>query len=226
MAFKKPVQWIENTGLADFDMAMRYFVSTPTLSAMDKSSKQIKSKRVDFSPAYFEIYCEGAGDKKLGGKRNYDLIAVFFKNLFFDKKGKDLPKVKTSGATDTFKDQKSARPYQKHFIDTKRFTRIVLLFPKATLTTPNLPAAKLFSIEITRKIHKRIFINLETTRIYFIAPLVLIRVDQLLELRDTCVRNKLLKIADFSRRKNRKKSAAHSSCTLLRGGNPNPAKSE
>lgn len=94
MAFKKPVEWTDNTGLADFEMAMRYFISTPTLKAMDESSMEVKTNKVDFSPGYFEIYCEGAGDRKLGGKRNYDLISVFFTNLSFAKKGLVLPKVK------------------------------------------------------------------------------------------------------------------------------------
>lgn len=94
LIFKKPVQWMEDTGFADFDLAIRYFIFNPTLSAVDKSSQQVRSKKVDFSPGYFEIYCEGASDRKFGGKINYDLISVFFTNLSFAKKGSSLPRVR------------------------------------------------------------------------------------------------------------------------------------
>ncbi len=94
MLFKKPVEWLGDTGFVDSELALRYLVSIPTLEAMDTSSALVKRVSVDFTPAYFEIYCEGAGHRKLGGKRAYDLVSVFFKDVTFDKKGKDLPHVK------------------------------------------------------------------------------------------------------------------------------------
>lgn len=94
MAFKRPVEWLDDTGRTDFDMAMRLFIAAPTLQDMDRSSAAVRNGRADFAPGYFEIYCEGAGDRKMGGKRSYDLVSVFFKSLAFGKRGKDLPEVK------------------------------------------------------------------------------------------------------------------------------------
>lgn len=96
MAFKKPVEWLSSTGISDADLALRYIVSIPTLAAMDQSSLAMKKKSWDFAPAYFEIYCEGAGQRKFGGKMNYDLVSVFFKDLSFEKRGNELLKVKNA----------------------------------------------------------------------------------------------------------------------------------
>ncbi len=94
MVFKRPIEWTGDLGKEDFSMALRYFVSIGDLEAMDDSSSQVKSQTSVFSDAYFEVYCEGAGDRKLGGKRSYDVISVYFKNLSLAKTGTVLPRVK------------------------------------------------------------------------------------------------------------------------------------
>jgi phytoene dehydrogenase-like protein len=91
--FKDAVKWIDPTGSNDFDSAFRFIIATKSPDQFEDSSRLVESLSLDYSPAYFEIYCEGAGRRKLGEKLDYDLVAVFFKNLAFAKTGIELPDV-------------------------------------------------------------------------------------------------------------------------------------
>ncbi len=94
MLFKNPVQWLDSTGKLDEDTALRYIIATPSLQAMDQSSTKIRVGNDDFLPSYFEIYCEGAMERKMGSTKGYDLLSVFFKDMAFGKSGKELKKVR------------------------------------------------------------------------------------------------------------------------------------
>lgn len=92
LLFDKRVRWKGDTGRKDFDTAMRFIAGAPSLDALEKSFRDLK--RRDYTPGYYEIYCEGAADRKMGGRRNYEIVSVFFKNLSLDKKGRALTKVR------------------------------------------------------------------------------------------------------------------------------------
>ena len=91
--FINPVRWQDDTGRKDFDSAFRHIVPVKNLEEFERSSDAVAGGAVDFTPGYFEIYCEGAGNRELGGVRDYDLVSVFFKNLAFSKTGSELPGV-------------------------------------------------------------------------------------------------------------------------------------
>ena len=67
------------------------------MEQFEASSKMVVEKQANFSPAYFEIYCEGAGRVQLGEEMDYDLVAVFLKNAAFDKPGIELPASEKAG---------------------------------------------------------------------------------------------------------------------------------
>lgn len=93
--FKKPVQWKGSTGSKDFDSAFRFIISTDSPEKFEASSKLVEQGTKDFADGYFEIYCEGAGRRRLGENLDYDMVAVFLKNLAFSKTGAELPQVKS-----------------------------------------------------------------------------------------------------------------------------------
>ncbi|MBX9878016.1 MAG: NAD(P)/FAD-dependent oxidoreductase [Candidatus Obscuribacterales bacterium] len=92
--FKNPVQWKGSTGATDFDSAFRFIINTNSPGEFAESSKEVELGKKDFSDAYFEVYCEGAGRRRLGDKMDYDVVAVFLKNLAIAKTGIELPEVK------------------------------------------------------------------------------------------------------------------------------------
>ncbi|OGG43874.1 hypothetical protein A2841_01065 [Candidatus Kaiserbacteria bacterium RIFCSPHIGHO2_01_FULL_48_10] len=91
--FKKPAIWEDGRGFAEFESAFRYLVPPKNLADSEERSNEVVTKRLDFTPGLFEIYCEGAADRMLGGTRDYELVSVFFKNLAFAKRGMELPEV-------------------------------------------------------------------------------------------------------------------------------------
>lgn len=92
LLFDKRVRWKGDTGAKDFDTAMRFIAAAPSLNALEKSFRDLKGR--DYTPGYFEIYCEGAADRKMGGKRKYEIVSVFFKNLTLAKNGRALTAVR------------------------------------------------------------------------------------------------------------------------------------
>lgn len=92
--FKKPVQWNDSTGETDFDSAFRFVISSSSPMEFELSSRLVENGERDFSNTYFEIYCEGAGRRRLGEELDYDVVAVFLKNMAGDKAGAELPQVK------------------------------------------------------------------------------------------------------------------------------------
>lgn len=92
--FKRPVQWKDSTGSKDFDAAFRFLISTNSPEEFEASSKEVEEGKKVFSDAYYEIYCEGAGRRRLGEDMDYDMVAVFLKNLAGSKVGAEMPEVK------------------------------------------------------------------------------------------------------------------------------------
>lgn len=92
MFFKKPVQWKDSDYKKDFESACRFIFISNTPDQFEMSTRD--TKRKEFSPCYFEIYCEGAGRRKMGEKMTYDVIDIFFKNLALSRKGKELEHVR------------------------------------------------------------------------------------------------------------------------------------
>ncbi|MBI2546841.1 MAG: NAD(P)/FAD-dependent oxidoreductase [Candidatus Aenigmarchaeota archaeon] len=94
LIFKKPVIWKNRTNEEDFDSAFRLIFSVNSLDEYEKTTKAVAENKKDFQPAYFELYCEGAGMRKLGIKTDYDIVSAICKNVAFSKKGKDLNSAK------------------------------------------------------------------------------------------------------------------------------------
>jgi phytoene dehydrogenase-like protein len=94
MFFSKAVQWKNDTGMKDFDSAFRHIIPVRNLTEFEEASNAVSPWSEEFTPGYFEIYCEGAGNRALGGNRDYELVSVFFKNLAFSKTGEELPEIK------------------------------------------------------------------------------------------------------------------------------------
>lgn len=92
--FKEPVRWKDSSGDKDFESAFRFVISTDSPDKFEASSKLVEDGKEDFSDGYYEIYCEGAGRRRLGEAMDYDVVAVFLKNLACSKSGVELPEVK------------------------------------------------------------------------------------------------------------------------------------
>ncbi len=88
LMFRKPVQWRHG----DSDTAFRYIYTVDTLADLDAATLAVTEGR-DFSPGYYQVYCEGAAMRHMGLDEPFERLAVFFKNLAFGKRGDELPEV-------------------------------------------------------------------------------------------------------------------------------------
>lgn len=94
MFLKNPVQWKHGTGREGFAAALRHIIPVKSLAESQNAMNLAAKGEAGFTPAYFEVYCEGAGDRELGGARDYDLVSVFFTPVAFSGKGEELPELK------------------------------------------------------------------------------------------------------------------------------------
>ena len=94
MLFDKAIKWHDDSKQPDFDPCFKFIINAASMDEIEESNKAVIEGREDFSPAYLELYCEGAGMRSLGDNREYDALTVFIKNLAFSKKGEALPQVK------------------------------------------------------------------------------------------------------------------------------------
>ena len=92
LMFRKPVQWKHDTGEPDSDTAFRYFFANDTLAGFEQSTFAVADGE-DFSPGYFQVYCEGASMRRMGLVEPFERLAVFFKNLGLGAMGTELPAV-------------------------------------------------------------------------------------------------------------------------------------
>src|SRR5262249_23056763 len=103
MLFKKPVAWKNDTGQQDFDPAFKFIIRPESLDELESTTQAVVSGKTDYVPGYYELYCEGAGMRRLGLERGYESLTVYFKNLAFSKKGEELPDVKRAVESTIFK---------------------------------------------------------------------------------------------------------------------------
>ena len=92
LMFRKPVRWKDDTGVPESDTAFRYFFATDNLADFEQSTFAVVDGE-DFSPGYFQVYCEGASMRRMGLVEPFDRLAVFFKNLGLGSPGAQLPAV-------------------------------------------------------------------------------------------------------------------------------------
>jgi phytoene dehydrogenase-like protein len=92
LMFRKPVRWKHDTGQPGSDTAFRYFFATDNLADFEESTFAVV-EGADYSPGYFQVYCEGASMRRMGLMEPFDRLAVFFKNLGLGSQGAQLPTV-------------------------------------------------------------------------------------------------------------------------------------
>ena len=92
LMFLNPFQWIDAWDTPESDTAFRYLFATDTLEDLDAATMAVVDGE-DFSPGYFQIYCEGASMRRMGLDEPYERLAVFFKNLALGPSGHELPTV-------------------------------------------------------------------------------------------------------------------------------------
>jgi phytoene dehydrogenase-like protein len=131
--FKKPVRWKNPSGQKDFDTALRFISAVPSMKALEKSFSRIKSGKADYAPGYYEIYCEGAADRKMGGKRPYELVSVFFKNLSLNKNGKALAKVRREVAQIILGKIENPQDMFKSILLTPKDLQDIFYFPQGNI---------------------------------------------------------------------------------------------
>jgi len=93
MVFDKPVVWKGDTGARDFASALPVIMLADTLDGFERATLRAGRTSVDFAPGFLEIYPEGPAMRRLGARSRFHIISVFFKNLGFDRRGRDLPAV-------------------------------------------------------------------------------------------------------------------------------------
>lgn len=90
MLFAKPVEWSDDTGLTGFDAALRDIVPIKSMAELEQRSNEVITGAADVAPVYLEIFCEGAGDRELGGSRPYDMISVYFNAMTNEKSASEM----------------------------------------------------------------------------------------------------------------------------------------
>ncbi len=80
MVFSRPVEWKGITEAQDSESAFRFIFPCNSLADMEKSSQRAASGD-SFNPSYYQIYCEGAGQRQFGENTSLHSIVVFIKSL-------------------------------------------------------------------------------------------------------------------------------------------------
>lgn len=93
LMFSKPVRWKHGSKLPGSDAAFRFIFAVDNLADFEAATLAVTNPGVDYSPGYFQIYCEGAAMRQMGLHEPFDRLAVFFKNLALNQTGDELPDV-------------------------------------------------------------------------------------------------------------------------------------
>ena len=93
MLFRKPVKWKGDTGMPEFDHALRDLPQVSTLDEFEERA-QAAANGADFAAGNIEVYSEGLADLAMGGGRPYDIVSVYLGALGARKSGIELPQVK------------------------------------------------------------------------------------------------------------------------------------
>ncbi|MDP3645959.1 MAG: NAD(P)/FAD-dependent oxidoreductase [bacterium] len=91
LAFRSHVQWKHTTYEPE---AFRFIFAAETLEEIDRRSQSVTHGKVDFAPGYIQIYCEGAGQRRLGLRPSFDILVAYFKNMSGRKSGEEMPEVR------------------------------------------------------------------------------------------------------------------------------------
>ena len=89
LLFQNPVRWKDSVGHADADTAFRYVFAVDSLEDLNAAALSVATGN-DFTPGYFQVYCEGASMRQMGLNEPFDRLAVFFKNLGLGQTGDTL----------------------------------------------------------------------------------------------------------------------------------------
>jgi phytoene dehydrogenase-like protein len=88
--FREPVRWKDTP--VDADAAFRFLFFHETIDGLERAALQTEK---DFAPGYIQIYCDGAGQRRLGNEEPFDRLVCFFKNVRFGKPGASLGPVRS-----------------------------------------------------------------------------------------------------------------------------------
>ena len=94
LLFEQPVRWRETSDAPHADAAFRFIFSIDSLADFERATLRVTGGEVDYEPGYVQIYTEGGALRQMGLVEPFDRLALFFKNMAFDKRGEALPEVK------------------------------------------------------------------------------------------------------------------------------------
>jgi phytoene dehydrogenase-like protein len=92
--YREPVVWKGTPAGDDSASASRFLYAIDDFQAFLRSNDSMRQRKVAFSPSCFQVYCEGAAQRCLGGEAGHDYLSVFFKDVGFGPSGAELPEVK------------------------------------------------------------------------------------------------------------------------------------
>lgn len=88
MMFSNPIKWKSGP-----DTSFRFIFSVKDTKEFENATLEAISDDIDYAPGFMQIYCEGAAMRHLGSNDQYDRLAIFLKNISFDKEGDKIPKI-------------------------------------------------------------------------------------------------------------------------------------
>tara|TARA_B100001063_G_C16760074_1_gene555459 strand:+ start:618 stop:2129 length:1512 start_codon:yes stop_codon:yes gene_type:complete len=91
--FKNKVKWINHSDDDDSLSSFKFIFSVDNLNDFEIKSQNAYNKLNYYEPGYIQVYCEGAGQRKLGNKEPFDKLIFFTKNISYDKKGYEIPEI-------------------------------------------------------------------------------------------------------------------------------------
>lgn len=144
MFFKQSARWKNDTGIKDFQSAFRHIIPVESLEELEESSNKVAENKADFTPGYYEVYCEGTGNRELGGQRDYDLVSIFFKNLAFGKHGAELPEVKQQVTDAILEYIENPEDLIHTILETPKDISEMFFFPKGNIDAVELTAGQTF----------------------------------------------------------------------------------
>ena len=89
--FKNPVKWKDSNNYSD---SFRFIFSTDTLNKFEDASQNSLKNKGDYFPGFIQIYPDGSAQRTMNNNENFDKLIFFTKNISFNKKAKDLEKIK------------------------------------------------------------------------------------------------------------------------------------
>ena len=101
--FSRPIQWKEGVTHPDSDAAFRFIFSVDTIDSFEEAAQGILDDKVQYTPGFMQIYCEGAADRRMDPSIKHDRIAVFFKNLSLSYNGEELSHIEEEVKQQLFK---------------------------------------------------------------------------------------------------------------------------